>query len=195
MMNTQNIVEHIAFLFRHFGNETYGEGMDVLSHSVQSAEIAEKLGLDDELVMSAFLHDIGHIYPLANDEHVEMMDLFGARHHEHIAKIFLGSYSLPERLIEPIAMHVDAKRYLCAADHDYINDLSEASRATLMFQGGPMNEQEKSAFEQNEFFNEAIEIRKIDDAAKQENYFVGESKLSFWLWRFEEYLATLKVIS
>lgn len=195
MMNTQNIVEQVTFLFRQFGNETYGEGMSVLSHSVQSAEIAEASGLDDELVMAALLHDIGHIYPLAKDEHVEMMDLFGTRHHEDIAKSFLGSYFLPERLIEPIAMHVDAKRYLCAADQNYINDLSEASRTTLMYQGGPMNEEERHAFENHEFFNEAIEIRKIDDAAKQENYFVGDSKLNYWMWRLEEYIASLKTIS
>ena len=46
----------------------------------------------------------------------------------------------------PIALHVEAKRYLCAVEPDYFDRLSEASRLSLATQGGAMTAAEAAAF-------------------------------------------------
>ncbi|MFN3489929.1 MAG: phosphohydrolase, partial [Emticicia sp.] len=51
---------------------------------------------------------------------------------------------------------------------DYYEALSEASKQTLMFQGGRMTDNEAAAFEQNPYFETIIRMRRWDEAAKVE---------------------------
>ena len=60
-----------------------------------------------------------------------------------------------------------AKRYL-ARDKKYYNKLSNASIVSLELQGGLLNGIEAKLFEKEEFFKEAIKVRKFDEAAKNE---------------------------
>ena len=69
-------------------------------------------------------------------------------------------------MVEPIKHHVVAKRYL-ARDKKYYNRLSEASVVSLKLQGGLLNSKEAKAFEKEEFFKDAIKVRKFDEAAKK----------------------------
>jgi predicted HD phosphohydrolase len=72
--------------------------------------------------------------------------------------------------VEPVKLHVQAKRYLCAVDDNYYETLSEPSKISLSFQGGIMNPEEVQQFEQNEFYKEAVALRKWDDLAKDPNF-------------------------
>ena len=65
-------------------------------------------------------------------------------------------------------MHVLAKRYLCAVDSGYRKDLSEASRASLRLQGGPLEADELADFESLPFWRDAVRLRRWDDLAKRE---------------------------
>ena len=47
------------------------------------------------------------------------------------------------------------------------NRLSEASVVSLKLQGGLLNSKEAKAFEKEEFFKDAIKVRKFDEAAKK----------------------------
>jgi predicted HD phosphohydrolase len=61
---------------------------------------------------------------------------------------------------------VEAKRYLCATDAEYLAGLSEASRLSLSLQGGPMSPEEAAEFEKHPFFDAAIRLRTCDDLGK-----------------------------
>jgi predicted HD phosphohydrolase len=67
---------------------------------------------------------------------------------------------------EPIRLHVDAKRYLCSTDASYLALLSEASRQSLVLQGGPCDPAEARSMEANPFSEGAVLLRRWDDSAK-----------------------------
>ena len=74
-----------------------------------------------------------------------------------------------DSVIEPIRLHVAAKRYLCTAEPDYLAQLSESSAKSLALQGGPMSELEVEIFLSSPFADTAIRLRRWDDEAKIES--------------------------
>jgi putative nucleotidyltransferase with HDIG domain len=170
-MQTNKYTEEILALFNKHGAQEYGESMSVLSHSFQAGLLAKEQGLDEELILGAFLHDIGHLCPLEQAEaDFETMGEFGIEAHDQWGKEFLRSRGFSDRIIAVVYNHVAAKRYLCRRDETYFAELSEASKNTLAYQGGMMSEPEASAFENQTFFAESILIRKIDEAAKDPDF-------------------------
>jgi predicted HD phosphohydrolase len=85
--------------------------------------------------------------------------------HEAVAARWLADW-LPAETVEPVKLHVAAKRYLCATDAKYFSRLSPPSIQSLKLQGGPMNEAEAAAFRASPFFQTAIRLRVWDEAAK-----------------------------
>ena len=71
--------------------------------------------------------------------------------------------------MRPIGAHVDSKRYLSRVDENYYNLLSEASKISLIAQGGPFTKEEAEEFIKKPFMKEAVELRKFDDLAKELN--------------------------
>ncbi len=65
-----------------------------------------------------------------------------------------------------IRFHVEAKRYLVAAQPDCLQALSNASRETPTLQGGPMSPAHMRVCESGPGFADAITLRRIDDQAK-----------------------------
>lgn len=163
--------EIIELYQKHGGNEYYGEPVTQLQHACQSAELAKQMECDEEMVLAAFLHDIGHIC-VAN-HNVKVMENYGVMNHEKIGAAFLRNRKFSERLIELVQAHVSAKRYLTYKDETYFNRLSEASKKTLEFQGGKMSKDEAFIFEGNPLFHEMIAMRKIDEQAKDESIEAG----------------------
>ena len=78
---------------------------------------------------------------------------------------FLKRYFV-RNVVEPIKYHVKAKKYL-TRDVKYYQALSEASKVSLKLQGGIMNDKESRKFENNEFFESSIKLRKFDESAKK----------------------------
>ena len=162
------VVEEIFELYqKHGSNEYAGEKVSQLEHMVQAAQLAKAGGYDDEIVLAAFLHDIGHIcaasYITAN------MNGFGVMNHEKIGASFLRKRGFSERIARLVENHVSAKRYLTFKFPEYYEGLSEASKNTLQFQGGRMNYDEAMLFEQDDLFEEFIAMRRWDELAKEEN--------------------------
>ena len=164
----QNI-SSIKQLFENYGDVTYGEKMTILSHSVQSAIIAKSRELSGKLVVAAFLHDVGHMLPILNDAE-EDMGGFGAIHHEISGAVYLSNIGFDESITVPIKNHVISKRYLCTVNDQYHSELSEASKKTMEYQGGLLNKDEVTEFEKEPYFLESIELRLIDDEAKEEDF-------------------------
>jgi phosphonate degradation associated HDIG domain protein len=162
-MMTPILFDRIARLFSERGDSAYfGEEVSQSEHALQSACLAEREGASDELVVAALLHDIGHLVN-GHDEDIADRGLDGR--HEDSGVAWLSAAFGPA-VLEPIRLHVGAKRYLCAVDPSYRDALSEASRQSLALQGGPFEAAAVAAFEANPHHREAIRLRYWDDAAK-----------------------------
>jgi 2-amino-1-hydroxyethylphosphonate dioxygenase (glycine-forming) len=167
------LADEIIELYRKYGgNEYYGEPVTQLQHACQSAELAKQQECDDEMVLAAFLHDVGHICVAGHD--VTVMQNYGVMNHEKIGAAFLSNRKFSDRLIQLVQAHVSAKRYLTHKDESYYNQLSEASKQTLIYQGGKMSHDEAVVFEQDPLFEQMITMRKIDEQAKDENKQPGD---------------------
>ncbi len=167
-LNAKKTTDEIMNLFAQYGNNDYdGEPVTQTSHMVQCAMLAMQANADSELVLGAFLHDIGHL--LGHKKQTEEMGGFGAINHEGIGAKYLKEHHFGERVCAVVDGHVAAKRYLVTTDETYAAKLSPASVETLRWQGGPMNEEEVQAFRSHPYFNEIIQVRLWDEGAKDYN--------------------------
>jgi len=166
-MNTsEQTVNEIFDLYEKFGNADYiGEPVSQLEHMSQSAVLAEQEGYDDEVILAAFFHDIGHICVMNNA--AENMGGYGVKRHEQVGADYLREKGFPERVAKLVENHVQAKRYLTFKNPDYYNALSEASKQTLVYQGGIMTATEADTFERDPLFNTSIRMRYWDEQAKE----------------------------
>ena len=156
-------VEDVFNVLAAGGGEAYfGEPVSVLEHSLQAAWFVQRKGGSDTLVAAALLHDVGH---LLHGEGEDAADRGLDTEHEELGAQALKDH-LSEAVLEPIRMHVDAKRYLCAADERYFATLSAASVQSLALQGGPMSAEEAEAFRALPYAQDALTLRHADDAAK-----------------------------
>ncbi len=161
-------VNEILSLYERFGGDDYiGEPVSQLEHMCQCAQLAEKEGYDEEVILAAFFHDIGHLC-----EHimpVAFMDKYGVADHERLGADYLAVKGFSERVTRLVASHVSAKRYLTRRNPEYYEKLSPASKETLVFQGGVMTEEEALGFEQDPLHPLYITLRKWDEQAKAED--------------------------
>ena len=123
----------------------YGERVNMREHMLQSAVFAEQDGASDLVIAAALLHDYGHfVHDLGEDIADHGID----GKHEEVGADYLEAFFPPE-VIEPMRLHVAAKRYLCATDAEYFATVSPASLQSLELQGGPFNADEVEEFEKN----------------------------------------------
>lgn len=160
---SSEIIELVYDAFASAGAAEYlGEPVTLRAHMLQTAVAAERAGAPAELVVAALLHDYGHLI-CDTPEHAAESGL--DTEHEEVAYRFLATH-FPSAVVEPIRLHVAAKRYLCAVDPAYHDLLSPASQLSLGLQGGPMSAEEAAAFEAQPHFRTACLLRRYDDAAK-----------------------------
>jgi 2-amino-1-hydroxyethylphosphonate dioxygenase (glycine-forming) len=165
---TDLIIDEVFGLYEKYGAADYiGEPVSQLEHMSQSAQLAIEEGSDDEVVLAAFFHDIGHICVMM--DHEKNMGGFGVKSHEKIGADFLREKGFTARIAKLVESHVQAKRYLTFKYPEYYNQLSEASKKTLEFQGGIMVESEAITFEKDPLFETSILMRKWDELAKETN--------------------------
>ena len=157
-MSGKSVFDEIASLFATYGGETYGEGVTIANHCLQTAALASAEGAEEALCVAALLHDIGHFLE-------ERDDRFGYHKHDRAGGEWLRA-RFSAAVSEPVALHVAAKRYLCAREPAYFAILSEASRHSLGKQGGAMSAEEATAFASRAFAHEAVRLRRWDDRGK-----------------------------
>ena len=159
----------IERLFVEKGGRMYsGEPVTQLQHALQAAQLAQQEGSQEELIVAALLHDLGH---LINDQgETPTLRRINDRH-EYVALPFLRNLFGPA-VLQPIRLHVDAKRYLCARGNGLLNgagywaELSDDSRRSLELQGGIFSDAEADAFIAQPFAADAVRVRIWDDLAK-----------------------------
>lgn len=156
-------IEHLLELLVSRGGGQYGyEPVSQLAHALQTASLAEAAGEGAPLVAAALLHDLGH---LVDGSAVERLARGEDDHHE-LRALRLLKREFGAAVVEPVRLHVQAKRYLCAAEPGYLAALSEASRASLAVQGGAMSADEAAAFIRLPQAEAALRLRRYDDRAK-----------------------------
>ena len=159
---------HLTQLLHEQGKNQYGgEAVSQLEHALQCAYLAEQADETAETVTAALLHDVGHLLAKSGQTNPATASKGGDDLHQYIALPFLRGL-FGSAVLEPIRLHVDAKRYLCATDPTYWNTLSEASKRSLVVQGGIYEPQQVHDFELHAFAREAVRLRRYDDLAKIE---------------------------
>lgn len=155
-------IDSIVAMYASWGSEKYDEEVTQLAHALQSAALATRDGATNELIAAALLHDIGHLFEIERnngpDHHTDLR-------HEQTGSEFLQAF-FPKSVTAPIAMHVEAKRYLAASEPDYVESLSHGSQRSLEMQGGPFTASECAGFLALEGSADAVRLRRWDDHGK-----------------------------
>ncbi len=179
---SRDIVHQIAYLLRRYGGKYYGESCSQLTHCISCAWHAQQESDGLNLIVAAFLHDIGHFVA----EHQKLADLDEYGHHQHaeIGANWLAERGFPASIYQPIRYHVLAKRYLMTTSK--LKSLSKASAQTLKQQGGVLTPIEQQNFEKNKHFAQALRLRHYDDLGKPTRTI--PLKISPWLALIEQAL-------
>jgi predicted HD phosphohydrolase len=150
------VVNEVFRLYHERGGDIRpGEAVSELEHALQTAEAARHAAAPAALIAAALLHDIGRLLPPSPVN----------APHESCGADWLAQY-FQIGVSEPVRLHVAAKRYLCATDRGYFNQLSAASRESLARQGGPMSLADAEAFVQLPYARAALRLRWWDERSR-----------------------------
>ena len=153
-------VDELLGLYDRWGAERYDEDVAQLEHALQTAALAASAGATEAAIGAALLHDVGHL--------LQLRRLGGpVEPHERMGPAYLAGI-FPTSVTGPIALHVAAKRYLCAVEPTYTARLSAGSVSSLRRQSGPMSAREAADFEAVPGWADAVALRRWDDAGKAE---------------------------
>jgi [1-hydroxy-2-(trimethylamino)ethyl]phosphonate dioxygenase len=181
-LTPRTIVAFLGNIVARRGADSYlGEPVTISQHMLQAAHLAESEAASEDLVAAALLHDIGHYTGEFGEDYIEQG--IDNQHDEAGARVLERFF--PPLVTECVRLHVAAKRYLCATEPGYFDRLSDASVRTLALQGGPMSAEEVADFRANPHFNEAVRVRRWDEAAKEPDMRVPG---------FEHYIALLQQV-
>lgn len=175
----QKTTDHTIEILNSRGQGDYiGEPISQLAHSLQAAHLAAASHASDEVVLAALLHDIGQFLPAEdvgriagevktmNSTEDSSAGGVGRVGHEMIGEKYLLNLGYSEKVAALVGSHVAAKRYLCAIDPNYYDALSDASKKSLAFQGGPMKGAELEGWANHPWSSDMCQLRRWDDAAK-----------------------------
>lgn len=171
-MTPLDSVDDLLALFARRGGEHYGEAVSQTDHARQCAALAVADGQADAMVAAALLHDIGHLLDLDGDLTYDESLAIDQRH-DAIGAAALCELFGPD-VTRPIALHVTAKRWRCSVEPTTLDHLSPASKASLVLQGGPLDDEERRLFEADRHFDDAVRLRNYDDAGKVEGLDIPE---------------------
>tara|TARA_R110002072_G_scaffold30957_39_gene96112 strand:+ start:100 stop:660 length:561 start_codon:yes stop_codon:yes gene_type:complete len=155
-------IDHLFQTLETEGAARYGmEAINQLEHALQCAAAAEQEGAGPALITAALLHDIGHLVHKLGIAAEHGID----DRHEALGGKLLRKW-FDDDVVLPVALHVDAKRYLCTAEPGYFQRLSPASVRSLELQGGPFTENQARDFIARPCGEDAVRLRRWDENAK-----------------------------
>lgn len=167
---TTQIIDDIFTLLRESGDLSYGEDVSQMAHILQCGHLARVDGASDAMVAAALLHDVGQfLNDAGNAAEQKGIDA----QHEVTGAAFLARW-FPPSVTEPVRLHVEAKRYLCAVESGYAEALSRASALSLRLQGGMHNVRQQNDFLSLPTAQDAIRLRRYDDRGKRPDWDVPD---------------------
>lgn len=161
-------VKQIVELYQKYGAYDYiGENVTQSQHAIQAYLLAQKDNQPNDVMIGALLHDVGHLIGL--EQKAQTMGNLGVNNHEGVGWDYLKQLGFHETVCNIAKNHVNAKRYLVSSDQKYYDQLSDASKQTLVYQGGLMTKEEMNDFVKDPLFPIYIKMRYWDDQAKITN--------------------------
>ena len=179
---TSEQMKAVDILEQRGASDYIGEPVTQIEHMTQAGYFAYRAMLEKpseyplQFVVSCVLHDVGHLLHSSDfPTNVKLEDMIdpetscnlGIKSHEHVGAAFLRLTGYPYPIPDLVGSHVDAKRYRVAKDKAYADKLSEASRRTLLLQGGPMDSEECLRFESNPLCHDRLLLRQCDEKSKE----------------------------
>lgn len=156
-------LQDIEQLFLERGHRSYdGESVSHLRHALQTAALAERHHAGPELITACLLHDLGHL--IADRPGTPTLRGLDDKHQYFVLPFLRGLFG--PGVLEPIRLHVEAKRYLCYLEPHYEASLSEDSKRSLALQGGSFDAGQALDFASLPGAPDAIRLRRWDDMAK-----------------------------
>lgn len=155
-------VDEIMDLYTTYGSDVHtDEPVSHIEHMCQCAQLAQLNCYDNEVILAAFMHDIGYLLQpaTAKDTNVD---------YKKIASAYLSKKGFSERVVNLVASHVQAKRYFSYVDDEYYGQLSPAGKETLKSQGGIMSAEEAKKFENDKYFRLYTLLQRWDDNSTHE---------------------------
>lgn len=173
-MNEYRNLEDVFKLYEKHGSKGYiGEPISQYEHAMQTALLAEDFfkyaasNVNSEVILGAFLHDIGHLLRYEPWFNGKLMGDLGVMDHEKVGAIFLSRLGFPDKVCKLVAAHIVTKRYLVTKNPYYFENLTLSSKQTFEYQGGKLDFIQMKAFENDDLFNFHLRIREWDDKAKE----------------------------
>jgi phosphonate degradation associated HDIG domain protein len=155
--------DDVLALFERLGHLEYaGEGVTQWQHAWQCGQLARQAKAAPTLQVAAWLHDVGHL--LDGETDTPSLQGHDDRHEARASALLAPVFGAA--VAQPVALHVQAKRYLVATQPDYAGQLSADSRRSLALQGGPMPAAEAAAWRAQAHAGDALRLRIWDDRAK-----------------------------
>lgn len=157
-------IDELCALYALRGHLAYdGEGITQWQHAWQCGELARRAGAAPELQLAAWLHDLGHL--MTGLDGTPTLRGHDDRHEALAARVLAPLFGAA--VAEPVALHVQAKRYLVATHPGYRQRLSPDSTRSLVLQGGAMSPPACADFEARPFAADALRVRTWDDIGKR----------------------------
>ena len=171
----QKMMNTLLALYEQGGDLVYsGESVTQLMHAWQCGRLAEKSGASPALQLASWLHDVGHLW--VNLEGTPTLVGHDDAHESMGAQVLLPVFG--PAVSEPVRLHVQAKRFLVSTRETYARKLSPDSVRSLHLQGGLMGLQERSAFEAEPYFVDAVKLRVWDDLGKNSGWFEEQRQVA-----------------
>lgn len=167
----------IKYLFDNFGNRLLPEPHNITytKHALQTATLAMNNTdkFNKHLIVAALLHNIHNVMPGNSQSVRENLN------DPYTGYNFLKYLNLPDNIIEPIRLHLDADKYLCATSKDYYNKLYDSSKFSL---GYVCDDSQCEKFLSNKYAENAIKIRLWSDLSKEKNIITKDIDFFFSLF-------------
>ena len=105
-----SVKNSIKKLFTKYGKNDYiGENISQTEHMIQAAMLAERGNEDDEIIIAAFLHDIGQLVGFKLES---KGNKYGIINHEQLGYNYLRDLGFVYPIPDLVFNHIKAKKYL-----------------------------------------------------------------------------------
>jgi 2-amino-1-hydroxyethylphosphonate dioxygenase (glycine-forming) len=160
-MNDQ--VREVFSLYELAGGERYfNHPVTQLNHASATASYAAREGFDDDVVVAAFLHDIGHLCTAVGKCHPEP-----GRSSESTGADYLRMMGFPDAVAWLLENQTKARQYLTSLYPSFFVSLGKDRQDEVIAAGGPLPAKEAADFEQEELFRPSIRLVFWDERSNK----------------------------
>jgi 2-amino-1-hydroxyethylphosphonate dioxygenase (glycine-forming) len=156
-------VREVFSLYELAGGERYfNHPVTQLNHASVTASYAAREGFDDDVVVAAFLHDIGHICAAVGKCQPEP-----GRSSESTGADYLRMMGFPDAVAWLLENQTKARQYLTSLYPSFFVSLGKDRQDEIIAAGGPLPAKEAAEFEQEELFRPSIRLVFWDERSNK----------------------------